>query len=82
MILCMLSCFSPIQLFVTLWTIALQAPLPMGFSRQEYQSGLLCSSLEDLPYPGMKPVSLMPPTLASGFFTTSSTWEAHMILYI
>ena len=33
---CMLSCFSPVQLFATLWTIACQAPLSMRFSRQEY----------------------------------------------
>ena len=40
----MLSCFSLVQLFVTLWTIACQAPLSIGFSRQEYWSGLLPSS--------------------------------------
>ena len=34
--ICMLSCFSYVQLFMTLWTIARQAPLSMGFSRQEY----------------------------------------------
>ena len=39
---CMLSCFSRAQLFATLWTIALQAPLSMGFSRQEYWSELPC----------------------------------------
>ena len=39
---CVLSCFSCIWLFVTLWTIACQAPLSMGFSRQEYWRGLLC----------------------------------------
>ena len=33
---CVLSCFSHVQLFVTLWTVARQAPLAMGFSRQEY----------------------------------------------
>ena len=38
-----LSLFSHVQLFVTLWTVACQAPLSMGFSRQEYRSGLLCS---------------------------------------
>ena len=40
MCVCMLSCFSRIRLFVTPWTVALQAPLSMGFSRQEYWSGL------------------------------------------
>ena len=38
----MQSCFSCVQLFETLWTVAYQAPLSMGFSRQEYWSGLLC----------------------------------------
>ena len=46
-----------------------------GFFRQEYQSGLLCPLPEDLPDPGMEPVSLMSPALGSGFFTTSTTWE-------
>ena len=41
---CMLSCFSPVQLFVTLWSIACQAPLSMGFSRQEYWSGIAMPS--------------------------------------
>ena len=45
---CMLSCFSYVQLFVTLGTIACQAPLSMGFSRQEYCSGLPCPSPRDL----------------------------------
>ena len=39
---CVLSCFSHVQLFVTLWTTACQVPLSMGFSRQENWSGLLC----------------------------------------
>ena len=39
-----LSCFSRVQLFATPWTVAHQAPLPMGFSRQEYWSGLRCPS--------------------------------------
>ena len=44
-----LSCFRPVQLFVTLWTVAHQAPLSMGFSRQEYWSGLSCPPPMDLP---------------------------------
>ena len=55
---CMLSHFSHVQLFVTLWTIACQAPLSMGFSRQEYKSGLLCSPPGDLPDPGTEPTLL------------------------
>ena len=47
-----------VQLFVTLWTSAHQAPLPMGFPRQEYWSGLSFPSPGDLPDPGIKPVLL------------------------
>ena len=47
-----------------------------GFSRQEYQSELPCPPPEDLPDPGIKPESLMSPTLEGGFFTTRVTWEA------
>ena len=73
-----LSCFSRVQLLVTLWTVARQAPLSMGFSRQEYWSGLPCPPPGDLPCPGIEPESIMPPALAGGFFTTSATWEAHV----
>ena len=48
---------SPIQLFETLWTVAHQAPLSMGFSRQEYWSGLPFCSPRDLPNPGIEPRS-------------------------
>ena len=72
---CMLSCFSVIQLFATLSTIALQAPLSIRFSRQEYCSGLQFPSAGDLPYPGIKPASLESPALAGVFFTTNATWE-------
>ena len=75
---CMLSCFSCVQLFATLWTVPRQAPLSMGFSRQEYQSGLPCPTPGDLPYPGIEPVSLVSPALAGGFFTTRPTWEAQV----
>ena len=61
---------------MTLWTGALQAPLSMGFSRQEYWSGLPCPSPGDLPDAGIEPASLMSPDLAGKFFTTSATWEA------
>ena len=49
-------------------TVALQAPLPMGFSRQEYWSGLSCPPLGDLPDLGIKPTSFASPALAGGFF--------------
>ena len=55
---CVLSCFSHVRLFLTLWTTAHQAPLSKGFSRQEYWSGLPFPSSGDLPDPGIKPTSL------------------------
>ena len=61
---------------MTLWAIVHQVPLSMGFFGQEYWSGLPCPSPGDLPTPRIKPTSLMSPTLADGFFTTSATWEA------
>ena len=48
---------SHVQLFATLWTVAYQAPLSLGFSRQEYWSGLTFSSPGDLPDPGIEPGS-------------------------
>ena len=57
-IVCVLSCFSHVRLFATLWTVAHQAPLSMGFSRQEYWSRLPFASPGDLPDPGIKPASL------------------------
>ena len=71
-----LSCFSQFQLFVTLWSVARQVPLPMGFSRQEYCIRFPFPSPGNLAYPGIEPGSLMSPALADGFFTTSATWEA------
>ena len=79
------------QLCVTIRTIAHQASLSMGFSRQEYWSGL-SGPVSD---PGMEPTSLLSPALAGRFFTTSTTWEApiqwlitlsqlwyHLVLYL
>ena len=57
---CMLSCFSPVWLFVTLWTIACQASLSTEFFRQEYRSGLPCLPPGDLPDAGSN-LSLMSP---------------------
>ena len=65
----MLTHFSHVRFFVTLWTVALQAPLSMEFSRQESWSGLPCPPPGDLPDPGIKPMSLKSPALAGGFFT-------------
>ena len=53
MCVCMLSCFSHVCLFAALRTVACQAPLSMGSSRQEYWSGLLCSPPGDLSNPGI-----------------------------
>ena len=64
---CMLSCFSHDRLSVTSWIVVRQAPLSMGFSRQECWSGLPCPPPGDLPDPGME---LMSPALAGRFFTT------------
>ena len=69
----MLSRFSRVWLFVTPRTVARQAPLSMGLSKQEYWSGLQCPPAGDLPDPGIKYVSVMPPALAGEFFTTSAT---------
>ena len=78
---CVLGCSSHVQLFVTLWIVAHQTPLSMGFSRQEYLSGLPCPPSGDSPAPGIEPVSLGSPALAGRNFTTSATWEAHIQVY-
>ena len=67
---------SQVQLFATPWTVAHQAPLSMGFSRQEYWTGLPCPLPGDLSNPGIEPTSLMSPVLVGRFFITSATWEA------
>ena len=66
----MLSRFSHVWLFATLWTVACQAPLSMGFSRQEYWSGLPFSPPGDLPDSGIKPAYPESSALAGRFFTT------------
>ena len=71
----MLSCFIHVWLFATPWTVAHQAPLSMGFSRQEYWSGLPFPPPGDLPKPGIEPAPLMSSALAGRFFT-GATWEA------
>ena len=65
-----------VELFVTPWSVACQAPPSMGFSRQEYWSGLLCPNPGDLPYPGTKSTFLMYPALPGRFFAMSATEEA------
>ena len=61
----------------TPWTAAHQAPLSLGFSRQEYWSGLPSPSPEDLPDPGIDPTS---PALAGGFFTTEPCGKPSEVL--
>ena len=72
-----LSHYSHVQLFVTPWTVAHQAPLTMGFSRQEYWNGLPCPLPGHLPDPGIEPTSLTSSALAGTFFffTTRATWK-------
>ena len=67
------SCFSCVQLCAPLLTVALQAPLSAGFSRQEYESGLPYPPPGDLPNPGIDPVFSVSPALAGQFFTISVT---------
>ena len=79
---CMLSHFSRVQLFAILCTVACQASLSMGFSRQECWSGLPCPPLGDLPDPGIKSASFMSSALAGGFFippvTTGKPFKARV----
>ena len=72
-----LSC---VQLFITPWTVALQAPLSLGFPRQEYWSGLPLPSPGDLPDPGILLASLASPILVGRFFTTEP--PAHKTIHV
>ena len=67
---CVLSHFSRVWPFATPWTVAHEAPLSMGFSRQECWSELPFPTPGDLPDPGIEPTSPASPALASRFFTT------------
>ena len=67
------SHLSRVQLCVTPWTVAIQAPLSTGFSRQEHWSVFPCPPPGDLHDPAIKPASLTSPALAGGFFTTESS---------
>ena len=70
-VLCAQS-LSHVRLFATSWTVACQAPLSMGFSRQDYWKGLPFPPPGDLPNPGIEAFSPEAPALAGGFFTTES----------
>ena len=58
-----------------------EAPLSMGFSRQECWSGLPCPPPGDLPDPGIKPESLTSPALAGRYFSARATWEAQQVVW-
>ena len=73
---CVLSRFSCVRLFATPWTVAHQAPLSLGFSRQEYWSGVPFPPPGDLPGSGTESRSLRSTALAGEFFTTDATGEA------
>ena len=76
---------SRVRLFAAPWTVALQAPLTMGLSRQEYWNGLQFSPSGDLPNPGTEPVCLVSPVLAEGFFTTvapGSPQFSYILLFV
>ena len=66
---------SLVWLFAAFWTMAFQAPLSMGFSRQEYWSGLPLPPPGDIPNSGIEPTSPASPALAGGFFTTAPPWK-------
>ena len=70
---CMLSLFSNVQLFATLWNVAHQASLSVGFSRQEQWSGLRFPPPGDLSIPRIKPASPESPASARRFLTTRAT---------
>ena len=79
-VLCAKSLQSCPRLFTTLWTVAGQDPLSMGFSKQEQWSQLPCPPSEDLPDPRIKPTSPVSPALADRFFISSATWEAPTLI--
>ena len=81
---CVCGCvqlLSHIRLFATLWTVAHQAPLSMGFSRQEYWSGLPFPTPGDLSDPRIKPTSPASPELAGGFFATTPYGKPTSLLH-
>ena len=70
---------SRVQLFVILWNVTCQAPLSMGFSRQEYWSGLPCSHPGDLPNAGIKPGS---PTLQADSLQSEPPGKPRIYIYL
>ena len=76
------SHFSHAQLFETLWTVTLQAPLSMGFSRQGYWSGLPCPPPGDLADPGTEPWSLMSPLWQAGSLPPGSPMQGFVCVVL
>ena len=75
-----LSC---VRLFAIPWTVGHQAPLSMGFPRQEHQSRLLFPPPGDLPEPGIKPAVPVSPAFTGGFLFTVSPWKSsHMLIIL
>ena len=72
---CLLSHFSHVRLFATPWIVACQAPLSVGFPRQENWSGLPFPPPRELPSPGMKATSPVSSALADKFFTTDPVFS-------
>ena len=78
-VLCCAELLSCVQLFATPWTVAHQAPLPLGSSRQEYRNGLPCPPPRDLPNPGIEPRF---PTLQEGSLLTKQPGKPKFYAYI
>ena len=76
---CVVSHFSHVQHFETPWIVACQAPLSMGFSRQEYWSGFPCPAPGDLPDPGIEPNS---PALQADSLPTKPTGKPIYVVYL
>ena len=74
-------CFSGVWSFATPWTIACQSSLSMGFSRQEYWSGLWCPSSGGLPDPGIKPASPVSPALQVDSLPTEASGKLKQHLF-
>ena len=73
---------SRVRLFASPWTLAHQVALPMGFSRQEYWSGLSSLPPGDLPDPGIELVSLMSPGFAGVSLTSIATFHIYHMFFI
>ena len=83
---CLLSHFGQVRLFETLWTVAHEAPLSMGFSRQEYWTGLSCPPPGDLPDPGIEPASPAAPAMQADSLPLShlgslKMWYIYTVAY-